>query len=292
MGADSDTMPALAFVSTKGGLGRSTLTLGLAVELALVGYRALVVDFDPNRGCTSWMMSRPEARMVSEEETTARLILHPELGCSGIVRTYSMSVPPSAAGPNTVGMGRAWQLGRGALDFIPGTGATHQDYSLLNRMNAQRSGLREALCDVRRKYDVILLDIPSSGGHLLTEIHDAADYLVLLYDMYEARLAREDYLGLCRRVDEEMAERTKRGRPLQHTSTVRIERGPDVTKQEITRQSKVIKGPMLNTIIPYDRRAALQHPPQAQMPDSSLSQALTRLAAEVIAYMELRPLPQ
>lgn len=91
MSNESAPAPVLAFVSTKGGLGRSMLTLGLATELALTGYRTLIVDLDPNHGCTSRMMSRGRDQELSADETSARLLLHPELGCSGVIHTFPLS---------------------------------------------------------------------------------------------------------------------------------------------------------------------------------------------------------
>lgn len=296
MGNESAPAPVLAFVSTKGGLGRSMLTLGLATELALMGYRTLVVDLDPNHGCTSRMMSRGRDQELSADETAARLLLHPELGCSGIIHKFSLSTliesTESNASVSTGVIGRRKPIGAGTLDFIPGIHIACKGTALLRDVDAHGAGLRDSLSRARPNYDVVLLDTPSSGNRLVDEIYDTADHLLLLYDMYEGSLAQEDYLRLLRRVDEERDVRAQRGRPAQYNVVVRIERGPEVTAREIARQSRAIIGPMFNTIIPYDRPAALQRPPQAQAPTSPLSQALARLAADVIAYVGLRQLSQ
>jgi chromosome partitioning protein len=49
----------LALAGTKGGTGKTTLSLGVAVAAAIRGRRVLVVDSDPRGDCLSWRIAAP-----------------------------------------------------------------------------------------------------------------------------------------------------------------------------------------------------------------------------------------
>ena len=51
-------MYTISIVNQKGGVGKTTLTVGLATYLRHSGYRVLVVDLDSQQNATSWMLGR------------------------------------------------------------------------------------------------------------------------------------------------------------------------------------------------------------------------------------------
>lgn len=51
-------MYTLSIVNQKGGVGKTTLTVGLATYLHHFGYRVLVLDLDSQQNATSWMLGR------------------------------------------------------------------------------------------------------------------------------------------------------------------------------------------------------------------------------------------
>ena len=51
-------MYTISIVNQKGGVGKTTLTVGLATYLHHFGYRVLVLDLDSQQNATSWMLGR------------------------------------------------------------------------------------------------------------------------------------------------------------------------------------------------------------------------------------------
>jgi chromosome partitioning protein len=51
-------MYTISIVNQKGGVGKTTLTVGLATYLQHFGYRVLVIDLDSQQNATSWMLGR------------------------------------------------------------------------------------------------------------------------------------------------------------------------------------------------------------------------------------------
>ena len=60
-------MKTLAILSQKGGSGKTTLTINLAVAAALDGQRALVVDLDPQHSTASWSKLRQHENPIFVE---------------------------------------------------------------------------------------------------------------------------------------------------------------------------------------------------------------------------------
>lgn len=71
------TVRVLAILSTKGGVGKSTLTVHLAVEAARKKERVLVLDADPQTSCATWGELRerehPAVETIDVSDVPARL---------------------------------------------------------------------------------------------------------------------------------------------------------------------------------------------------------------------------
>ena len=66
-------MMTIAIVSQKGGVGKTSLTLNLAVAAELAGHAALIVDLDPQASAAAWADSRDAKAPVVVSAQAARL---------------------------------------------------------------------------------------------------------------------------------------------------------------------------------------------------------------------------
>lgn len=126
----------IAVVSQKGGVGKTSLAQNLGAELALLGRRVLLVDFDPQSNLTTgWGIDPGE-----ERPTSYTVMLEPAQAKSAIVNVR----------PN--------------LDLIPAnldlSGAELQFINAIDR----NYKLRKSLTPLASSYDYVLIDSPPSLG--------------------------------------------------------------------------------------------------------------------------------
>ena len=126
----------IAIVSQKGGVGKTSLTQNLGAELALLGCRVLLVDFDPQSNLTTgWGIDPGE-----ERPTSYTVMLESAQAKSAIINVR----------PN--------------LDLIPAnldrSGAELQFINAIDR----NYKLRKLLTPLASSYDYVLIDSPPSLG--------------------------------------------------------------------------------------------------------------------------------
>lgn len=146
-------MHTIALTNQKGGVGKTTLTLGLATALAARSQRVLVIDTDPQASAT---------RVTGVDPTThlsyADVLLEPD--------RHSL---PDALVP----LGAEW-----GFTLAPGEIAlANKDRS---RWPADEFTLQTALTHVEAAFDVVLLDCPPSLGVLTLNAFTAADQLLVV----------------------------------------------------------------------------------------------------------------
>lgn len=145
-------MTVLAVLSLKGGVGKSTLTLGLAGAAWERGQRVLVIDLDPQANTTHALDPAPHTFTVGDVLADGR----PGVAADAIV--------PSGWGPR--------------VHVLPSEAALAHRDSREGSDSATR--LRTALVGVASSYDLILIDCPPSLGELTRNGLAAADRAVIV----------------------------------------------------------------------------------------------------------------
>ena len=146
-------MPAtIVFSSQKGGVGKTTTAVNLAVALTVGGYRVLLVDLDP-QGSVRYSFGIKEP----VERGTRELLADP-------------SVPFKDLCISADGQG---------LDFVLSNIDTlKQERELVGQIDGLTT-LKDRLAADAQEYDFILIDAPAATGMLALNAMTAADYVVL-----------------------------------------------------------------------------------------------------------------
>ena len=139
----------VTLLNQKGGVGKTTVTLGLASAAAAAGHTVLVVDLDPQASST-WVLGIDPADVeVSSAEVLGKASPH-----DAIVET-------------------SWSA---RIHLLPAS----------NRLQLREHGkpkrLRGALEQVAASYDAVLIDCPPSLGNLTTSGLTAADHAVIVVE--------------------------------------------------------------------------------------------------------------
>jgi chromosome partitioning protein len=129
-------MSRVAIVSQKGGVGKTTVTLNLALAFAEQGRRTLIVDLDPQGG-----IGHSLAKADAELRGLADLLMGQASAAEAIVQT---KLPTLALLP------------RGRLDPI--------DTCAFEQALLSPGVLEGALSETERGFDVVLIDTPSGLG--------------------------------------------------------------------------------------------------------------------------------
>ncbi len=156
----------VAIANGKGGVGKTTLTAGLAGQLAQTGSRVLVVDTDPQAN-----LARDLGYTTGDGSNLSLAITH------GLPLEATRSV-------------------RDRLDVIPGGPALWDvapAFTARGARGATLPGLKPALDKVRPEkkgadYDVVLVDTPPGEPILQELVFAAADYLIIPTRSDEASL--------------------------------------------------------------------------------------------------------
>ncbi|WP_040491695.1 ParA family protein [Ilumatobacter nonamiensis] len=149
-------MSSVAVLNQKGGVGKTTVTLGLASAAGAAGRRLLVIDMDP-QGSASWVLgvdSDPDDVTVADVLSGAPIVeaIRPADGESG----WSDGIDVIPAGDTLQGF-EAGETGRLAAAFREGR-------------------------DVLDSYDAVLIDCPPSLGNLTTNALTAARHALLVVE--------------------------------------------------------------------------------------------------------------
>lgn len=160
-------MLIVAIANQKGGVGKTSVTLGLAGSLAAAGHRPLVIDLDPQANSTA-------ALDPADPVWTTSDLLRPDPETGEVISgSLAQAIVTGSA---------AW----------PGVSLVAAELSLASREQDQTVGrefrLRTVLEGVGR-HDVALIDCPPSLGQLSLNAFTAADAVLLVTEPAAASLA-------------------------------------------------------------------------------------------------------
>jgi chromosome partitioning protein len=152
IGGASARCEVIAVALQKGGVGKTTSTINLAANLALMGFRVLVIDMDQQAHSTKGL-----GVTLGPDDASMYEVLHPDRG---------MRVPLS----------KVIVTSEFGIDVAPG----HLAMRELERTGLGSGGqLRLARqLDDFAGYDFVLLDCPPALGELTTAALAAADYVL------------------------------------------------------------------------------------------------------------------
>jgi cellulose biosynthesis protein BcsQ len=139
----------VTLLNQKGGVGKTTVTLGLASAAAQAGDRVLVVDLDP-QGSSTWVLGHDP---LADEPSVAD-VLGPDRGPIKVLMSH-------------------WGL---EVDLVPAS-PTLQDHEA-----GKPKRLRRALRQVAEDYDAVLIDCPPSLGNLTVSGLIAANHAVIVVE--------------------------------------------------------------------------------------------------------------
>ena len=142
----------LAIANQKGGVGKTTTAVNLGAALAVLGYRVLVVDLDPQGNASTGLGIN-----VRELETSMYdVILHdaPLEDCIEGTAIKNLFVAPSAL-----------DLAGAEIELVPAF--------------SREMRLRNAIDQVRDDYDYVLIDCPPSLGLLTVNAMAAAEEVLV-----------------------------------------------------------------------------------------------------------------
>jgi chromosome partitioning protein len=252
-------MTIFAVAMQKGGVGKTTSTLSLGVELARMGRRVLLVDIDPQGNLTQ------------------------ALGCDPTQITHS--VYEVLLNP-THGPGFATLATSYGVDLVPATlTLAGAELTLAGRFGRELL-LRTALQEVRREYDDILIDSPPSLGVFTINALTAADVALVPLQAHifalKAMPQLEETIGSVRQLN-----------PSLYIGGIIITMSDRRTSvnQVVEEEARQQYGDLVfKTVIPFNVKLveapAFGAPIVSYAPDSSGAKAYRDLAQEVAARYE------
>lgn len=142
----------LAIANQKGGVGKTTTALNLAVGLSMMDRRVLLVDIDPQGNCTTGL----GVELGPDQPTVAEVLI-------GEASVAEARCRPISA----------------ALDLLPSNGdLTAAEVALMER-DDRAGALKDALASQRGQYDDILIDCPPALNVLTLNALTAADRVLI-----------------------------------------------------------------------------------------------------------------
>lgn len=244
-------MLKISVIGLKGGVGKTSVTLGLAGAATAQGLATLVVDMDPQGNASSILAA------TNTKVTIADVLAHPTRA------TLESALSPCA-----------WEIGPGEVDVISANPdlVTHDAY----RAETFRPRLPKVV-DYLEGYDLVLFDLPPSHGALVREALSVSDIAVVV--------TTPSFFG-GQGVDRAVAtirEARRTLNPKLKFGGIIVNRVRSVMEEHDYRQRELVevhgRGAVLKPVIP--ERAAVQQAESLGVPIQSVSSAGAREVREI-----------
>ncbi|ALM52020.1 ParA family protein [Halomonas huangheensis] len=142
-------MRMVSLYSIKGGVGKTASAVNLAAEAANMGLRVLLWDLDPQAATTFYLQVKPRIRGGVEK------LVKGKSAWEKVIRTTALD----------------------NLDLLPASLASREMDHLLEKRGT--SHLRQMLKEVRKEYDLVVLDCPPTLSHLSENMFTSVDALLV-----------------------------------------------------------------------------------------------------------------
>ena len=254
----------LALCSQKGGVGKTTSCVNLAVGLAKAGKKVLVIDNDPQGSMTASLGYHNPDELPITLATILTKIVEDELF------------------ENTLGILHHQE----GIDLIPANiELSGLEVSLVNTMNREKM-LKQVLDSAKREYDFILLDCMPSLGMLTINALAAADAaLIPVQAQYLSAKGLEQLLQTVQKVRRQINPKLKIEGILLTMTDSRTNYGKQISnliRQAYGKHLKVFEQTIPRSVRAAETSAAgksiFQHDPKGKV-----AEAYQSLAKEVLA---------
>lgn len=168
----------IALVNQKGGCGKTTSTVGLAVAFSRLGYKTCVVDLDPQRNTTKNFRADFEGGRVSHKYTVADCLLNgmpagevafPAEGA----QDQNLWIVPGNQNLSSVmhrlELNLQQRIAEGRLQPVEANDSRNE-FPIL---------LKNALASLHGTFDVVIIDTPPSLSFEMTSALVAADWFII-----------------------------------------------------------------------------------------------------------------
>jgi len=170
----------LCVANQKGGVGKTTTAVNLAVGLAKAGARTLLVDLDPQCNATTGLGARPTDR----HPLVSQLPLKDSL----------------------------WQSAQPGLELLPGSRSFQDVEALANAARDEAATLRQHFAGGMSAYDFVLIDCPPSLGELTrTALAASTEVLMPIQCEYYAMEGLAQMIDVIRQVMDQQPGRLQFG---------------------------------------------------------------------------------
>ena len=152
----------IAILNQKGGCAKTTSTLNLSMELALLGKKILMIDADPQNDLTKWCVPEGVETSLSNALATETIgTMIPKVPVREIIRPY-----------------------RKNLDFIASNGDLSGNEVELQIAFDKERVMRKVIekASLKDDYDYIIIDCPPNLGTITINILTAADEFLIPID--------------------------------------------------------------------------------------------------------------